>query len=252
MTILEHTQQYFSYVIFNKKIAPLDFIRSDHPIERLGVYRATIIENLRNSLALTFPGIWTLLGNDCANSVAYAFVKKPDNMPKTGCLDDWGDAFPDFLAAQFELQHLPYLKDYAQYEWLMHLAYGAAQAKAITADDLKKIPEEKIEDIRFVFLPSVFLLTTQFPLCRIKNIIEQPNAPAIDLFEAVSTVVIARPAGQVITLFVTEDMGLFFKCLHKGQTLGQATAQTSISYLDFDLSMAIGLLLKHSLIQEVL
>ena len=252
MATLEYTQQCFLQAIFNPKIASVDFIASNYPMERLKVYRATIFENLRNSLALTFPGIWTLLGHDCANSVAYAFANNPENMPKTGCLDDWGNAFPDFLASQLELQHLPYLKDYAQYEWLKHLAYGAAHANTITAENLEKIPEEKIEEIRFLFLPSVFLLTAQFPIHRIQDIIEQPDAPAIDLQHEITTAIIARPKGQILTLFVSQDLGLFFKYLHDGQTLGQATAQTSIPYPDFDLSTAIHLLLKHSLIQEVL
>ncbi len=251
MPKLEQIQQNFVDAIFDPHISLDDFIGSSHPFERLDVYRTTIFENLRNSLELTFPGIWKLLGDECANSAAYIFAKNPGNMPNTGCLDDWGEAFPLFLASQSAFVQLPYLKDYAIYEWLMHLAFIAADSSTLSPQDLEKIPEDKIDNIRFNFLPSVFLYEAEFPIYRIQEIIEDPNAPAIDLQPEETIVVISRPHKQVMSLFVTPATGLFLKSLMANETLLEAATQTEKKYRDFDLSAAIGLLLKHELIQEI-
>jgi hypothetical protein len=242
MSPLEHTQQKFYQAIFDKKIS-LEFIASKNSRDRLAIYRANIFENLRHRLANTFPGIWILLGEECANSVALAFIKNPEHQRKE---------FPDFLTHQSELAHLPYLKDYARYEWLGHKAYYAANALPINPYDLEKIPEKNLEKICFKFLPSVFLYTSPFSIEQIKTIIDNPDASAINLKQENTTAVIARPEEHVLTVFINPDMSLFFTYLYQGQTLGQACEQINVHYPDFDLTQAIHLLLKHKLIMEIL
>ncbi len=251
MLTLEHHQQQFSQAIFNAHNANLNFIASNYPSDRLAVYRATILENLRNSLALTFPGIWILLGEECADSVAYAFAQNPKLLPDSGCLDDLGAAFPEFLAQQSALNSLPYLKDYAQYEWLMHRAYGAAHTEAIRPQDLEQFSEDEIEAVRFSFIPSLFIHTSVYPLHRIQDIIEQPDAPALDLQSEMTTALIARPQNRVMTWFVTPATGLFLNELIAGANLSAALATTNEDHDDFDLSAVFQLLLQQGLILAI-
>lgn len=241
MSLLEQTQKKFYQAIFDKKTS-LDFIHSKNPENRLAIYRSNIFENLRNRIATIFPGIWILLGDDCANSAALAFVKNPDNKIK---------AFPDFLSEQAALAHLPYLKDYARYEWLLYKSLRAPCVQAINPNLLETIPEEKLARLRFVFLPSVFLYTAQFSLEQIKTIIDNPEASAINLKQERMTVLIAKPKKHVFTLFIKSDMGLFFTYLSQGKTLGETTEQISAQHPDFDLTQAMHILLKYKLIMEI-
>ncbi|HFE6167594.1 TPA: DNA-binding domain-containing protein, partial [Legionella pneumophila] len=68
-------QESFYRNIFKKDV-DLSFISSDFSQERLDVYRQTIFENMINALRITYPGVWKLIGNECANSVAYTYCKK--------------------------------------------------------------------------------------------------------------------------------------------------------------------------------
>lgn len=147
MQDLDTIQKTFLQSILEKNLADLSFIKSSYPAERLDIYRQTIFENIRNSLAITFPGIWKLLGEECANSAAYAFSKHQHNLPISGCLDDFGENFPKFLGVQKELQALPYLKDYAYFEWLKHQSYMAKDIEPITNLEITAIPADKIEEV---------------------------------------------------------------------------------------------------------
>ena len=95
------------------------------PEFRISIYRNTILQNLRHALEITFPAIWKLVGQECADSLAYLFVQDKINLPVSNCLDDWGKKFPKFLQNMKPISHLVYLKDIAQVEWLKHLSYCA-------------------------------------------------------------------------------------------------------------------------------
>ncbi len=251
MSLLECTQKSFYEAILDKDSA-LDFIASNYSSACLDIYRVTIIENLRNSLALTFPGVCALLGDECFKSAAYFFIINPNHLPKTGCLDDWGEDFPQFLAKQPQLQHLSYLKDYAAYEWLLHLAYHADCATAIDPIELEKIPEDRIEHIRFKFIPSMFLYNAAFPIDLIQAQINQADASSIILNQNNTGVVITKTEQQVMSLFVNQDDLAFFKYLFDGESLGQTIAKTTEKYPDVNVTLAIHFLLSHSLIQSLL
>ena len=64
---------------------------------RLQIYRQTIFENLYSALKITYPGIWKLIGEECARAVCYSFNKNKENLPLNGYIDDWGSKFPKFL-----------------------------------------------------------------------------------------------------------------------------------------------------------
>jgi hypothetical protein len=250
MSLLEQTQKSFYQAILDKDSA-VDFIESNDASARLDIYRATIFENLHNSLALTFPGVCALLGDKCFKSAAYLFIKDPDQMPTTGCLDDWGEDFPQFLAQQSQLQHLPYLKDYAVYEWLLHLAYHADKTAVIDPIELNKIPEDHLEHIHVKFIPSMFLYNAEFSIDRIEAQIKQADASTLILKHNNTGVVIAKTGKQVKSLFIPQDELEFFKYLNEGERLGKAISKTTEKYSDFNVTMAIKFLLQHSLIQSV-
>lgn len=160
MRDFELTQEMFKRSILQLDSIDTSFIKSSHPAERLNIYRQTILENIRNSLSITFPGIWILLGEECANNVAFAFCKNEYNLPISGCLDDFGKNFPDFIEAQKEFNALPYLKDYGRFEWLQHQSYRAKYLESISTSELENISADKIEEIGFSLIPSISMCYT--------------------------------------------------------------------------------------------
>jgi len=220
MQQLENIQESFCAAVFDKSL-PVDFIASNYPAERMNIYRNNVLENLRNALALTFPKSWKLLGKECADSVAYHFVKAR-NLPDTGVFDDWGGDFSAFLENVNELKSVPYISDFARYEWLSHRAYLSAPAKHIDASEFTKFSEEEIESLKIKLLPSVFLYESKYPIDQINEVASNPDAAAINLEKRGSYAIIYRPDLEVITLWISHAEYVFFNAVSCGMSLSDA------------------------------
>lgn len=252
MPKLKLLQENFKQALFQDKPMPshTHFIQSDYPNERLNIYKQTIIQNLRQALEITYPGVWVLLGRECADSVAYAYIKNQDNLPISGCLDEWGESFVDFLDKQPELETLPYLKDYAHYEWLKHLAYGQADSDFFTYDDLTKLTEHELANAIFYFQPSVYLMQSAFPLDNILTIIENPDSETFQLTQENRHILIVRSEHQVITYWITQEYYLFFNYLKQELSLEKAIHKIEENYPEFNLAEILIFLINNKLISK--
>lgn len=248
MKTLEDVQEDFCRAIMHRKFDEPSFIASTDPLDRLAIYKNTIFDTLRKALKITFPGIWILLGDECANNLAEAFCSTVANLPTSGCLDDWGSQFPDFIEQQLPLQQFAYLKDYGGYEWLKHLAYCADSAGPLMSNALEGISEEDTEGLSFSFLPSVFTLESGFALDEIVALIANPELPEIKSIFKKTYAIIARPNCEVLTFWVNADVWYFTTLLLNNQTLGAVYKAVIKQYPDFDLTKALQFLLQENLI----
>lgn len=244
-------QQSFYSNILNQE-SDLSFISSNFPQERFDVYRQTIFENMVNALRITYPGVWELLGEDCANIVANAYSKMDKNLPRTGCLDDFGGDFPDFVSTLKELSELPYLQDYAHYEWLKHLAYIALDSKPIVPSDLMNIPEDEIDHVTFHFCPSVYLFHSKYPLFDIHEIVQDASAKAITLSQEEAYGIISRKDNDIHTYWATRDNWHFIKKLFEGVTLLESAEYAQTINNNFDLSSAIAFVLQAEMVDNII
>jgi hypothetical protein len=142
------------------------------PKNRFSVYQNNVTQALRKALEITYPLTWKLIGEECANGAAYAFIREENSYPTTGCLDEWGETFPSFLEHFPPTKPLGYLGDVARLEWLKHLSYGSEDAPPLTASDLKDIAPENYPQLIFKFHPSAHLISSEFPLDQILAVIE--------------------------------------------------------------------------------
>lgn len=251
MENLNVIQNSFYDALFNKQDRVLATIKSDFSDDRLNIYRQTLLENLRNALQITYPGLWALLGQECADSAAYTFCHETINLPTSGNLDEWGKNFPDFLAKQPELLALPYLKEYGDYEWLKHLAYGQLENSFITYADLSNLTEMDLLNCTLRFHPTVYLIQSDFPLDKIQQIIEQPQASHFDLHKSTTYALIARPEEGVITYWVNSDNFLFFQNIVKKISLSDCIENTENKHPNFSIIKAIDFLMVNKLISTI-
>jgi len=251
--MIEKIQKQFLQAIFHADPAGLNFIVSDYPDARIAIYRQTIFENLRHALSIVFPGVWKLLGDECANSAAYAFSRNMVNLPDINCLNEWGGQFPDFLESLNELQSLPYLKDYACYEWFKHLAYGAEEVKVVSKEDWQKIPEDLIGDVKLVFVPSFFLCMFSYPVNEIQAMLDDADSPGINLHPANTFALIVRVDNEVRTIWLEKSAFVFFKMLKQGADLQQAYEETcKHDEMTVNLTQILIIMLKNNMIHRVI
>jgi len=177
---MQTLQCQFEKSLLDSQANDLAFIASNHKRERLNIYRQTVMDHCRAALAQTFPGIWALLGKECADNVARLFCQEKENLPTTGCLEDWGSTFPQYLTQIKALTALPYLQDVALYEWYKQLSYTAPETE-------------------------VFLLQSNFPLQAIIQLIDNPSLPEVNLNQGKAWALIVRDNYQVITHWLSEQ-----------------------------------------------
>lgn len=252
MTTLKSIQQDFLNTIIQEETIHSDIIASTYPAQRLAIYRQTILETLRQALELTFPGIWMLIGKDCANHLAKLFCQDLSNLPTEACLDDWGAQFPKFIGQQSALSHLPYLQDYAEYEWLKHRSFCAPSSISLTLADLQLAPETDLETLQLDFKPAVFIFYSEYPLNKIEALIENPNAEAININSNKSYALITRKNNVIHTEWINADLHCFIEALRNKYPLGQALIKTQEKYPQFNLTQSLQFLIQSSLSCELL
>lgn len=73
--MLEQLQNSFRTSVLQPDSQDLSLFSSAFSAERLSIYRRSVYDNLKDSLGVVYPGLWKLLGDDCANSIAYALIR---------------------------------------------------------------------------------------------------------------------------------------------------------------------------------
>src|SRR5712691_10761115 len=96
------------------------------PAARLGVYRNTFASILTRALRLSYPAVERLVGAEFFESAVRAFIE--EQPPRSACLDDYGESFPDFLVRLEAVAALTYLPDVARLEWAVSRALHAPDA----------------------------------------------------------------------------------------------------------------------------
>jgi hypothetical protein len=127
----------------------------------LAVYAATRLGTLTRALALTFPAVQRLVGADFFEAASQRFIR--EFPPASACLDDYGAALPEFLAAFEPVAELPYLPDVARLEWAVSRALHARDAQPLEVGRLAALDAASLATVRFVPHPSIGLLRLRAP-----------------------------------------------------------------------------------------
>jgi len=130
--------------------------------DRFNVYRNNVAVSLRDALGETFPIVKQLVGEEFFAGMAQAFVR--EHLPQTPVLLEYGGAFPRFIERFPPADGVPYLADMARVEWAWLQAYHAADATSLGAEVLAMVSEEKLDDLRFDTHPSLWLISSEWPV----------------------------------------------------------------------------------------
>jgi hypothetical protein len=145
--------------------------------ERMAVYARTIRSNYRNAMSATYPSVRRIVGTTFFNAAVDAYVEA--NPSRSGDLNEYGDAFGDFLCRYDRAAELPYLPDVARLEWAIDEASRAADS-AFAGDAvlaaLSRAGADALPGLRLGLEPSCRLIASAFPLFRIWQV----NQPGYD------------------------------------------------------------------------
>ena len=146
-----------------------------------GIYSKTVLGSMIGALEDTFQACRATVGEKFFAGMGGRYVRStPSRSPS---LDDFGDAFADFIADFEPAQQLPYLADLARFEWARHRCGIAADSHGLDPARLAAVPDDHREDVRFVLAPGLALIESEYPIDAIFELAESPALPPVDLGE---------------------------------------------------------------------
>ncbi len=130
----------------------------------LRAYRGNARATAARALAVAFPTVAALLGDETFNAVAAGHWQS--HPPSCGDLAQFGADFASALGADAQLADLPYLADVARLDWAVHRCAGAADPPTEVAG-LALLAEADPAGLRLRFCPGLGLLRSAWPLVSI-------------------------------------------------------------------------------------
>ncbi|WP_338363707.1 DNA-binding domain-containing protein [Candidatus Xenohaliotis californiensis] len=236
------------YMVNGNAANLLRFVADNIGEECLKVYRNNIFEVLRSSLEVVFPKIWLFLGTDCANSVAYAFIKK--NLPTNACLEEWGGNFPSFLKCFKPLQHIQYLSDIASLEWLMQCSYIAKDQDDIKLDYFLTLSYKNPLKLSFQMMDSMFLYRSSHPISKLWELSITSDIENLNIGSEECFALVFRVDGKVWVHWLDYAMWRFLDALNCGNSI-DACCDFISDFNDFNLIKVLEFIFNNKLLAKI-
>lgn len=219
------------------------------PAKRFSVYRNNVRAALVEALAVRYPVVQRLVGEDFFRVMARDYAL--NNLPPSPVLIGYGESFPAFITGFEPAATLPYLADVARLESAYWQAYHAADDAPLPAEAFAAIDPQTLAATKVTFLPSVFVLTSPHPIVSIwQTNAADADVKPVDLAEAEDALV-SRPALTVEVRKLPVGASTFLSSLQSGAALGQAAAAAMEAHAGFDLSQNLAGLIQARLAKAI-
>ncbi|MDE1147046.1 MAG: DNA-binding domain-containing protein [Azospirillaceae bacterium] len=196
------------------------------PLPNAGLHHDNTLGGLAAALALSFPVVSRLVGEDCFAGLARAFIRR--HPPCEAPLLRYGREFPAFLAARPVAALPPYLSDIARLEAAWNHAFHAPEADALEPAALAALGEEAERAILRLH-PSHRFVVSDWPVDLIwQNNLDIPGRDAVRLL-------LVRPNAEVLMKRLSPGALAFLMGVAAGQPLGTAWDGALALEADFDL-----------------
>lgn len=221
------------------------------PAARFNVYRNNVVSSLIDALADTFPVVQELVGDEFFRAMAAHFLRQ--SPPRSRVLAQFGADFPAFAEAFEPARPVPYLADIARLEFDRVRAHHAADAAPVEREAiaLASASGERIGELRFELHPSVSVLHSLHAIVSIWAAHQgEGDLSQVDPGSAEAALVV-RSGLEVLVMKLSPGVAQFVSAISQGQALADAAQCALDTAPDFDLSVALSLLLIHGAITSV-
>ncbi|HKT95638.1 MAG TPA: DNA-binding domain-containing protein [Paraburkholderia sp.] len=193
---------------------------------RLNIYRNTASGVLVNALRLAFPAVRRLVGEDFFEGATRLFCSAAP--PQSAWLDEYGAAFPAFLAQMPQIASIPYVADVAQLEWQVNGVLHAPDVAPLDLACFEQLDEDALGALRFQPHPAARLLSCESPAHIVwRAVLEQDDAAlrAVDLADSPVHLLVQRVAQGVDTLRLNDGEWRIGTALFAGEAVSMALSR---------------------------
>jgi uncharacterized protein (UPF0276 family) len=227
---------------------PRDVVDDGDATQRFAVYRNNVVVSLTDALALAFPVVQALVGDEFFRAMAGVFVRRQP--PPSPVLATWGERFPAFVADFEPAASLPYLADVAALEHARSLALHAADAPAAGPADAAAwlADAAALPRLRVGLHPSARVLRLRHAAVSLWAAHQgHLDIADVDPMRAEAALVVRSRVGgdPVHVVPVDAPCAAFAEAIASGMALGAAASSTARAWPAFDLARSLALLLHH-------
>jgi Putative DNA-binding domain len=177
MPTLAEIQSYFRNAVIDGdkwQVAPM-LVGGCEPEKRLAVHQRNYETSLVDALLVKFPATVWLIGTPALTEAARNFIRK--HPPQAPCIAEYGTGFPDFLSRCLGAERVPYLKDFAELEWIVGQVAIAVNAAPISGEVLLRIATEALPHTRLTLQPGLRYMTASWPVDELLKLYLTETAP---------------------------------------------------------------------------
>jgi hypothetical protein len=233
--VLREIQQQFMQGILRNTAVP-----GVLPPAAVSIYANNARVNFIQTLKLTYPAIWRLVGEDYFRQCAREFQQLRPS--RSGDLQHVGQGFAGYLETMHGADAYRYLPAVARLEWAYQEALIESELAPMDLNRLARVEPQDYLALRFRLQPSARLLESAFPILAIweANVLEGPAAKdCIDLDAGADRLLVVRTFGEVrIHTLTTGDLAFLTRLL-AGDSF--ATAVESACDVDAEFDPAVTL-----------
>lgn len=201
--------------------------------QALAAYRGNAAATAQRALALAYPTVQQLVGDDSFDLLAQAFWHR--HAPTRGDLAQHGAELAVFIEADAQLASEPYLADVARLDWAVHAIEQAADAGA-GVDGLERLAHDDPAALRLVPRPGAALQRSRWPVVTIWHA-HRSTAP--DRFDAVQAMLRAghgeaawlwRDGWRAAVQALAGPQAAFVEAVLEGATLAHALTRAGDAF----------------------
>jgi hypothetical protein len=232
----------FAAAVLNPKSDLPDSVKGNVP-RRFAVYRNNVMVGLIGAMETNFPAVHRLLGEEYFRGLARQFVLA--NPPQNPLMFQYGGVFPEYLNAQADLAVYPYLADVAKLECLMRQAHHAEDAQVLKPEALAALAPDELSEVVFKPHAALQLLASDFAVVSITRANRTGGSSQVAQPLQSECAMVTRPQYDVVITVVTKSQLVFLQSLSEGKPLAEAADAAIERDAEFDLSVALGILLSN-------
>jgi hypothetical protein len=242
MLALRDLQLRFAEVLFEGAVEGMDAHIEENGLAsaaRLDIYRNNLREGFIKALALGFPVIERLVGEEYFRHLALDFLGSHPS--RAGNLHYIGAPLAEFLRKRFEHTEYACFADVAALEWAHQEALVAADTPAISADALRSVAPSAYDLLCFDLHPAARLVKSHYPIIRIwrANQTDAAASDTVDLGSGGDNVLVLRAPDCIEFHRIPDGDFAFLLALSRGENLGTALEGAQAADVNFDLGAAL-------------
>lgn len=219
-------------------------------VPRLAIHLRHYRSSLLAAIMGRFPATGWLVGTPLLEQAAKRFVR--DHPPSAPCIAEYGQRFPQFLAAWPGAEYVPYLREFAALDWHLGRLAVAIDHRAVTRDEVAAIGADDLAGTVLTIQPGTHYAHAAWPIDELMTLYLSDAAPAqFALADAEVWIEVRGARGTFHFARLTAAEFVFRAAIAEGRPLGEAAQRAWGTDPTFDPGLGLAALVDSGLATSI-